>query len=116
MNESIRLRAHGCKCDGSGLLGPNKLRCLCLDESADGALSRVTAERDQLRGHNEVLEKMLLETREALAVATADKERLIAQRVRLLEHVEERAAACQQALNLDGAQLLMAVVKEMADG
>lgn len=107
--------AHGC--GGTGRLGSHlEVRCPCANEDANDALDRVTAERDQLRGHNVVLEKMLAETRRALELVSIDRERLVTQRLQLLDKLGERAAALQSALNLDGARALMAVVREVADG
>ncbi len=107
--------AHGC--GGTGRLGSHlEVRCPCADDNANDALDRVTAERDQLRGHNVVLEKMLAETRRALELVSIDRDRILTQRLRLLEALSERAAAMQAAHNLDGARALMALVREVADG
>jgi hypothetical protein len=86
------------------------------EENANAALDRVTAERDQLRAHSTVLEKMLAETRRALERVSMDRERLLGHRLTLLNALEERAHAMQQAGHIDGARALMALVREVADG
>lgn len=110
------MSAPGCRCDGSGVIVSLNARCPCTRENSDDTLDRVIAERNQLRAHNVVLEKMLMEERQARAVLTADRERLLAQRMKLLDAVGERAAALQAAHNLEGAQALMSLVREVADG
>lgn len=58
------MSAPGCRCGGTGRLGADlEVRCPCTRENSDDTLDRVTAERDQLRAHNLVLEKQLLESR-----------------------------------------------------
>jgi hypothetical protein len=52
MNEPIRIRPPGCRCDGSGVLGDRVTPCLCADECTADALDRVTAERDRLESEN----------------------------------------------------------------
>lgn len=106
-----------CHCNGTGRLGAHlDVPCPCARENANDALDRVTAERDQLQAHNKVLEQMLVEARVNLEVVTADRERLLTRRLALLEHLEDRAAALQSALNLEGARALMALVRVVADG
>lgn len=105
------------QCNGTGSLNDAlESACPCTQEQDRDGYDRALAERDQLRAHNTVLEKMLAEERQAKAVLMADRERLLAQRLRLLDAVGERAAALQSAHNLEGAAALMALVREVADG
>lgn len=102
------------RCDNVGHVG-TEWRCPCTRENEFDELDRVKAERDLNRAHITKLEKMLLEARQANAALVAERERLVSQRLAFLEKLGERAAALQAALNLDGARLLMSVVKELAD-
>lgn len=144
MNEPIRLRATGCKCDGSGLLSPTGPRCLCQEESADGAYMRTLGEkqellrtvdelslvvvdlereRDQLRADHELLaaqvvtlERMLADQREAAAAVKVDRDRLLGHRLTLLDALTAEAARLQQAHSYERAKALMALVRQVADG
>jgi hypothetical protein len=106
---------HGC--NGTRRLGSHMdVPCPCARENSDDALDRVTAEKQELVRTVDELSLLVVDLERERNLLRAEVQRLLSQRLKLLDALGERAAALQAALNLDGARALMALVREVADG